>query len=172
MGCRSVAVVAERDREIVIRDVVLTAPATVPPDHVVVRAATVAIPRAAFQDLVAAATSRTGLRVDGDLRSGELVARVSVALLKITVAFRPAAVEGRVILQPSGGLPGWLMGRAAASLSRVDGVMMDDRGTIRVDPARLIPPSVTLLSGISDINVTGDAIIVRIGPAPNGGNIQ
>ena len=139
--------------QIIIRDLnVAVLPSATRPsvqiDHLLV-----IVPELALRSLVASAASRAGVNATGTL-SGDLISvAVSVSLLRLTATFSPSVADGRLILEPRGGLPGWLLGRAAPVVSRTAGLTMSPNGRITVDPTALAPPGVRFRRGFTGVQI-------------------
>src|SRR5690554_6695868 len=74
-------------------------------------AARVVVPQGAFQHLIQEAARSKGVSVDADLTDRGFRVRLPMRPLKVTVEFVPSiAADGTIMLQPAGGIPGWMIG--------------------------------------------------------------
>lgn len=128
-----------------------------------VRHAEIIIPEAAFQELVAAGAQRAGLNASGSLGRDEIAVSVNVALLRVRATFGATVDGGRLVLTPRGGLPGWLIGQAAALVNRTAGVTMSRDGRVTIDPIPLAPPGISLARGFTSVIITQEAITTTLG---------
>ncbi len=145
-----------------IRDLVISVdpshPATILLSHLGVM-----VPVDAFQRLVSAAAGRAGVNATGSLARDRIGVTVSVSLLRFTVTFSPTISNGRLVLTPKSGVPGWLIGRAAPLIGRTAGLSMTPDGRVSVDPAAFLPEPVRLRSGFTSFNVSMERIELSLG---------
>ena len=148
--------------DVAIRNVAVTLdpsrPGTLVVDHV-----DVTVPIDAFRKLVASAAGRAGVNASGSLSHDQIGVTVSVSLLRLTVTFSPSISNGRLVLQPRSGVPGWLIGRAAPLIGRTEGLSMSSDGRITVDPAAFLPESLRLRTGFQAVQVSPDRIEMTLG---------
>ena len=143
--------------DVVIRNVAVTLDSS-HPATVIVAKVDVTVPVAAFRRLVQAAANRAGVNATGSLDLDQIGVAVSVSLLRLTVSFSPSVSNGQLVLQPRGGVPGWLIGRAAPLIGRTEGLTMSTDGRINVDPTAFLPTQVRLGSGFRAFQVFPDRI--------------
>lgn len=121
------------------------------------------VPGPAFRRLVASAAGRAGVTASGSLADDLISVAVSVSLLRLTATFSATVADGLLVLEPRGGLPGWLLGRAAPLIGRTSGLTMGSTGRITVDPSALVPPGVSLRNGFTAVHVDRNQIRLTIG---------
>lgn len=123
----------------------------------------VSVPATAFDRIIAAAAGRAGLNARGALGAARITVSVSVSLLKVSAIYAGSVDGGRLVMTPQGGLPGWLLGRAAAIINRTAGVSMASDGRVTVDPTPFLPDGVRLDGGFRSIDVSADRIELTLG---------
>ncbi len=148
--------------DVAIRNVAVTLDPS-PPGTVVVSHVDVVVPIAAFRRLVTTAASRAGVNATGSLGHDQIGVAVSVSLLRLTVTFSPSISDGLLVLQPRGGVPGWLIGRAAPLIGRTAGLSMSGDSRVTVDPDAFLPPQVRLRTGFRAFQVLPDRIEMTLG---------
>jgi hypothetical protein len=148
---------------IAIDDVRLEIRPSLPRSTLTVRHAQVTVPASAVDLIVRSAPLPNGLQVSASLKAERLEVAVRASLLRVRIAFRPAVDRGYLVLTPSGGVPGLLLGLAANMVSGRPGITMSSDGQIRVDPRAVVPEGVTLPTGFTTVDVSQDRIVLTVG---------
>lgn len=150
--------------DIVVSDLKAQVDLTTPAPVIGIEAAWVVVPQGAFRHLVETAARSKGVSVDAELTDRGFRVRLPMGPLRVTAEFVPKiASDSSLMLQPAGGIPGWMIGLGGRLAEGVPGIEIQSNGVILVDVRAVLPPTVRLLGRLTSLQPGATQLTLTIG---------